>query len=109
MDAIGERELDRGERAKRKLMVWCALILFALGIWLLVGPAKARGAEFHSSDEDLSLPSQAATAASWEPWSLGTPGFHPIDEDLSTGTPVVDNVVAVSARISMAAVTAGCR
>jgi len=80
MIGTSQHESNRSERVMRGLMVWGALILFALGIWLLVEPVKARGAE-----------------------------FHPIDEDLSLGTPVVDNVVAVSARISMAAVVPGCR
>lgn len=66
-------------RIKRGLMVWCALILFALGIWLLVEPVKSRGAGFHSSDQDT---------------SQGTPEL-------------VDNVVAVGAQ--MAALSYGRR
>jgi hypothetical protein len=45
MDGFGHGEFSRGERVKRGLMVWCALILFVLGVWLLVEPLKARGAE----------------------------------------------------------------
>jgi len=80
MIGTSQHESNSSERIMRRLMVWGALILFALGIWLLVEPVKARGAE-----------------------------FCPIDEDVSRGTSVVDNVVAVSARISMAAVVPGCR
>ena len=65
MIGTSQHESNRSERIMRRLMVWGALILFALGIWLLVEPVKARGAE-----------------------------FCPIDEDVSRGTPVVDNVVA---------------
>lgn len=36
---------SRMERVKRGLMIGCALILFALGVWLLLEPAQARGAE----------------------------------------------------------------
>lgn len=35
----------RTERVKRGLMVWCALILFVLGVWLLLEPLEARGAQ----------------------------------------------------------------
>ena len=33
------------ERVKRELMVWCALILFVLGAWLLIRPLEAHGME----------------------------------------------------------------
>ena len=33
------------ERVKRGLMIWCALILFMLGVWLLIEPARAQGME----------------------------------------------------------------
>lgn len=36
---------SRAERVKRGLMVWGALILFVLGVWLLIEPMKAHGAE----------------------------------------------------------------
>lgn len=30
---------------KSGLMIWCALILFVLGAWLLIEPARAHGME----------------------------------------------------------------
>ena len=76
MNSNGEYEANRNERVKRGLMIWCALILFALGIWLLIEPARARGAE-----------------------------FHPSGHGLSPGTPkLVDNVVAIRARACITAV-----
>jgi hypothetical protein len=81
MNRIGEQTLNSRERVKRGLMVWCALILIALGIWLLVEPRKARGAEFRPSDEGQSM----------------------------GGMELVDNVVAAGARFSPAAVSLGCR
>jgi hypothetical protein len=58
MSRIGQLGLSREERVKRGLMIWCALILFALGIWLLVEPAKARGSRY-PNDQDPSLATPA--------------------------------------------------
>lgn len=45
MSRADDAATSRTERVKRGLMVGCALILFVLGVWLLVEPLKARGAE----------------------------------------------------------------
>lgn len=45
MDGFGQGGTGLRERIKRGLMVWCALILFVLGVWLLIEPVKAQGAE----------------------------------------------------------------
>jgi hypothetical protein len=36
---------SRTERVKRWLMVWCALILFVLGVWLLIRPLEAQSTQ----------------------------------------------------------------
>lgn len=45
MNRTEQPVLSRTERVKRGLMVWFALLLFALGVWLLIEPVKAHGAE----------------------------------------------------------------
>ena len=45
MDGFDQHGTGPVERVKRGLMVWCALILFVLGVWLLIEPAKAQGTE----------------------------------------------------------------
>jgi hypothetical protein len=44
MNTIDEA-VSRPRRVQRALMVWSALILFVLGVWLLMGPFKAHAAE----------------------------------------------------------------
>jgi hypothetical protein len=38
MSGMEEVEITRGERIERILMASCALVLFALGVLLLIGP-----------------------------------------------------------------------
>ena len=45
MDGFGQDGTGLAERVKRGLMVWCALVLFMLGVWLLIEPVKAQGTE----------------------------------------------------------------
>ena len=45
MDGFGQDGTGLAERVKRGLMVWCALVLFMLGVWLLVEPVRAQGTE----------------------------------------------------------------
>lgn len=55
MNRSDEIGMTRSERLKRALMMFCALILFIVGIWLLIEPERARGSEFHSSIQSPSL------------------------------------------------------
>lgn len=36
---------SRADRIKRGLIVWCAMLLLVKGVWLLIEPTKAHGAE----------------------------------------------------------------
>lgn len=45
MDGFNQHGTRTGERLKHGLMIWCALILFVLGAWLLIEPVEAQGAE----------------------------------------------------------------
>ncbi len=49
------RITTRVERLKRMLMMCGAFILFVLGVWLLVKPVQARGAEFRAGSQGQSL------------------------------------------------------
>jgi hypothetical protein len=45
MSGLNHDVPSRTERIKRGLMVGCAFLLFVLGVWLLMEPTQARGAE----------------------------------------------------------------
>lgn len=45
MNRPGNLKTMHIERFKRVLMMCCALVLFALGVWLLIEPVQARGFE----------------------------------------------------------------
>lgn len=64
MSRNDEAAISRTERVKHGLMVCCALILFVLGVWLLIEPVKARGAE----KVDNVLAADASLAARGAGW-----------------------------------------
>jgi high-affinity Fe2+/Pb2+ permease len=47
--------MTRSERIKKALMMFFALVLFVLGVWLLIEPTQARGSEFRSNMQHPSL------------------------------------------------------
>jgi hypothetical protein len=59
MNGSDHNGMTRGERIKRALMMFCALILFVLGVLLLVEPTQARGSVYHSNSRSASLGSGA--------------------------------------------------
>ena len=42
MNAVTERVSQKRERVQRVLMIWGAVVLFALGLLLLLAPARGR-------------------------------------------------------------------
>lgn len=60
MDGFGQDGTGLRERIKCGLMVWCALILFGLGVWLLIEPARAQGTEKGDNVDAASVNSASA-------------------------------------------------